>query len=164
MKIHFSILPTWLRIGCILLGCLSGLVHAQNTPDIDPAPLVIAKPLPPNIMFIMDDSGSMAWQHMPGTAASWSSSEPSGLPGRNIIAHDIRLRASNVNTQLSAGDPQYHIQMTYEGQEPNGSDQTAGFSDAALQYGSGLSNAAPRDVRIYRITARSQAPDTTTNR
>ena len=72
--------------------------------------------------------------------------------------------ALQVNTQLSAGDPQYHIQMIYEGQEPNGSDQTAGFSDAALQYGSGLSNAAPRDVRIYRITARSQAPDTTTNR
>lgn len=82
---------------CLLIGGLATGVSAQVT--IDQQPLVVAKPLPPNIYFLMDDSGSMAWQHMPGTTATWSSSEPSGLPGRNVIAHDIRLRASNVNTQ-----------------------------------------------------------------
>lgn len=68
-----------------------------------------------------------------------------------------------VNTDLSAGRPEFLIQLIYQGEEP-GADQTAGLSDAALQYGSGLSNRTPSAVRIYRVTARSQAPDANTNR
>lgn len=41
-----------------------GSVSAGVT--VDQQPLVIARPLPPNIMFILDDSGSMAWDFMPG--------------------------------------------------------------------------------------------------
>lgn len=73
--------------------------HGQAGVEIDQTPLTVGKPLEPNIMFIMDDSGSMRWQHMPGTAAEWYSSPPNGLPYRSDLRRDIRLRASNVNTQ-----------------------------------------------------------------
>lgn len=36
---------------------------------VDQRPLVVARPLPPNILFILDDSGSMAWDFMPGATA-----------------------------------------------------------------------------------------------
>ncbi|OYV27855.1 MAG: hypothetical protein B7Z82_04150, partial [Halothiobacillus sp. 20-54-6] len=41
----------------------SGLANAAVT--VDQQPLIIAKPLPPNIVLMLDDSGSMAWDFMP---------------------------------------------------------------------------------------------------
>lgn len=86
-----------LSAAALLAFVLAG--PAVSAVTIDQAPLVVAKPVPPNIMFIMDDSGSMAWQHMPGTTATWSNSPVSGLPRNNALEDDIRLRAANVNTQ-----------------------------------------------------------------
>lgn len=86
-------LPLAAALGLTLAG--SALAAGVT---IDQAPLVVARPLPPNIMFIMDDSGSMAWQHMPGTTATWRNSPDSGLP-HTSMNNDIRLRASNINTQ-----------------------------------------------------------------
>ena len=75
--------------------------------EIDQSPLTVPEPLPPNIMYIIDDSGSMAWQHMPGTTASWANSPNSGLPLNGTIQNDIRLRAANINTQW------YNPTLTY---------------------------------------------------
>lgn len=83
------------------IAALSGLALAgpiMAGVTIDQQPLVLVRPLPPNIMFIMDDSGSMAWQHMPGTNASWSSAPTNGLPN-DISNNDLRLRTSTINTQ-----------------------------------------------------------------
>ena len=91
-------------LACTLLPAtpaLAGVELAQQ-------PLTVAISVEPNIMFILDDSGSMAWQHMPGTTASWHNSQPSGLPLNGTIANDIRLRAGNVNTQW------YNPLITYE--------------------------------------------------
>lgn len=35
---------------------------------VDQSPLIVTKPLPPNIMFIYDDSGSMDWTYLPDNA------------------------------------------------------------------------------------------------
>ncbi|MFK2905628.1 pilus assembly protein PilY [Dyella ginsengisoli] len=35
------------------------------SPVVDQAPLIIQKPLPPNLVLMLDDSGSMAWDYMP---------------------------------------------------------------------------------------------------
>ncbi|MFN3985375.1 MAG: pilus assembly protein [Rhodocyclaceae bacterium] len=80
IAIAFPSLPVWAEV------------------EIDQIPLSVAKPPPPNILFIMDDSGSMAWQHMPGAQANWVAAPPTGLPHPTILKNDIRLRASNVNT------------------------------------------------------------------
>lgn len=85
----------------LAIGVLAGLPLLAGAAGVtvDQQPLVVAEPLPPNILFIMDDSGSMAWQHMPGTSATWTSSPDRGLPYSGQLNNDIRLRAANVNTQ-----------------------------------------------------------------
>ncbi|AIF48887.1 pilus assembly protein [Dyella japonica] len=48
------------------LGMASEPAHAAGTAvTIDTAPLIIQAALPPNIMLMLDDSGSMAWDFMP---------------------------------------------------------------------------------------------------
>lgn len=53
-------------------------------------PLQSASPIPPNIMFILDDSGSMAWDFMPGASSSTEVPAVSPVP--------IQLKASARNT------------------------------------------------------------------
>jgi type IV pilus assembly protein PilY1 len=50
-----------------LLGVAFSPALAATTPSplVDQAPLIIQKPLPPNITLMLDDSGSMAWDYMP---------------------------------------------------------------------------------------------------
>jgi type IV pilus assembly protein PilY1 len=50
-----------------LLGIAFSPALAATTPSpaVDQAPLIIQKPLPPNITLMLDDSGSMAWDYMP---------------------------------------------------------------------------------------------------
>lgn len=106
-------LPTPVRSSLLAL-MLSATIALIPLPswagvDISQQPLSVAEPVPPNIMFIMDDSGSMAWQHMPGTTATWySSTSGAGLPYASNLTNDIRLRASNVNSQW------YNPLITYE--------------------------------------------------
>lgn len=82
-----------------------GLSQAGVT--IAQTPLMVTEPIPPNIMLILDDSGSMGWDHMPGTTASWYSAPVNGLP-QTVAVNDIRLRAPNINTQW------YNPLITYE--------------------------------------------------
>lgn len=50
-----------------LLGAAFAPTLAAITPSpvVDQSPLIIQKPLPPNIVLMLDDSGSMAWDYMP---------------------------------------------------------------------------------------------------
>jgi len=50
-----------------LLGAAFTPALAATTPSpvVDQSPLIIQKPLPPNIVLMLDDSGSMAWDYMP---------------------------------------------------------------------------------------------------
>jgi len=41
------------------------MITAQAAVDIDQSPLILQKPLPPNIVLMLDDSGSMTWDYMP---------------------------------------------------------------------------------------------------
>jgi type IV pilus assembly protein PilY1 len=48
-----------------LLGVAFTPALAATTPVVEQAPLIIQKPLPPNIVLMLDDSGSMNWSVMP---------------------------------------------------------------------------------------------------
>lgn len=39
--------------------------------EVDQSPLIVTEPLPPNIMVMYDDSGSMSWDYLPDTFRSW---------------------------------------------------------------------------------------------
>jgi type IV pilus assembly protein PilY1 len=67
---------TWLATLLFVLPGLSPALHAQTTPAAPPAatplpisnvPLTLSPPLPPNLFVTIDDSGSMAWGHIPDT-------------------------------------------------------------------------------------------------
>jgi len=56
-KLLYTSLSVW------LLGVF--VAPAQAAVAVDQEPLIIQKPLPPNITLMLDDSGSMAWDFMP---------------------------------------------------------------------------------------------------
>lgn len=51
-----------------LLGVAFTPSLAATSPVVDQTPLIIQKPLPPNIVLMLDDSGSMTWDVMPDYA------------------------------------------------------------------------------------------------
>ena len=65
-KTHlFALAVRWLLRSLLPLLVVTG-VHAANT-DIATAPLYTSAPstVLPNLMFVIDDSGSMDWDYMP---------------------------------------------------------------------------------------------------
>lgn len=144
----------------VLIGAFAGLPFLAGAAGVtvEQQPLVVAKPLPPNILFIMDDSGSMAWQHMPGTTATWTSSPDSGLPYRGLLDNDIRLRAANVNSQWydptkvyvpwknwdSTSWPEYDPKTQSLPYDPSGKIQTGTHSLRRTSYPS-LPDSSDRD-------------------
>jgi type IV pilus assembly protein PilY1 len=95
---------------CALL-CLAGLVPgaAAQTTDISTSPLVTAAPnaVKPNIMFILDDSGSMGRDYMPDDAGfaegkyGRNAAQCNGLAYNPTIIYDVPVDASGNN--LAAG-------------------------------------------------------------
>ena len=68
---------------------------------IPETPLLTGSQVPPNILFILDDSGSMAWDTMPGAGGNTgrgNSSWSSDLPYGSTLKGWIRYMAANVNT------------------------------------------------------------------
>ena len=48
-----------------LCSILAGTPLVQAAVTIDQSPLILQKPIPPNLVLMLDDSGSMAWDYMP---------------------------------------------------------------------------------------------------
>lgn len=74
----------------VLLPVVS--THAAGV-SVDQSPLIIQKPLPPDIVLMLDDSGSMSWNYMPdsGYLLNPTGTENNGNPSANDY------RAYNVN-------------------------------------------------------------------
>lgn len=59
---------------CLLaLTVLAPGLPAYAAVAIDQSPLIIQKPLPPDLVLMLDDSGSMGWNYMPDTASGINS-------------------------------------------------------------------------------------------
>ena len=56
----------WSLLPCLLAAALASVSHAATT-DIAQVPLVTSAPnaVLPNLMFVLDDSGSMNWDFLP---------------------------------------------------------------------------------------------------
>lgn len=68
---YFSSTSCWKPIA-LAISLLFPL-YGQAEIEIDQTPLTVGKPVPPNIWFILDDSGSMGYTRMPDTPTSTSS-------------------------------------------------------------------------------------------
>ncbi|MFA7522255.1 MAG: PilC/PilY family type IV pilus protein [Halothiobacillaceae bacterium] len=65
-------------------------IATQAGVQVDQSPLIVSKPLPPNVMFIYDDSGSMAWTYLPDDAPRINT--PAGRDAsRNYQYYDPRV-------------------------------------------------------------------------
>lgn len=56
-----------------LCSILAGSPLVQAAVTIDQSPLILQKPIPPNLVLMLDDSGSMSWDFMPDTASGTNS-------------------------------------------------------------------------------------------
>ena len=77
----------------ILLAALAPVLSVHAAVSVDQSPLILQKPLAPNIVLMLDDSGSMGWNYMPdqGYLLNPTGTEGNGYPR----AEDYR--AYNVN-------------------------------------------------------------------
>jgi len=53
------------QLGLLALSLLTPMVSAQAAVTVDQSPLILQKPLAPNIVLMLDDSGSLSWDFMP---------------------------------------------------------------------------------------------------
>lgn len=69
-----------------LLVCLIGVLSlpAQAAVTVDQSPLIIQQPLPPNLVLMLDDSGSMDWDFMP----DWGYLQSTSLDGLRNVANN----------------------------------------------------------------------------
>lgn len=54
-----------IKVNVVLVAGLFGAATAQAAIDISQVPLQTGSAIPPNVMFIIDDSGSMHWEVTP---------------------------------------------------------------------------------------------------
>lgn len=86
-----------------LSGILAGAAH--SAPTVDQAPLTVQKPLPPNIVLMLDDSGSMAWDVMPDygylsdtSNSGLTSSDINGVYYNPNVTYTLPPSADNTTT------------------------------------------------------------------
>ena len=70
---HVSFKPAVLALAALMVTGAMGAAVAEV--QVDQSPLIVSEPLPPNIILMYDDSGSMAWDFMPGSSTGF---RPSG--------------------------------------------------------------------------------------
>ena len=138
------------------LGLVSTPAQA-TTVTIDTSPLIVQPTLPPNIVLMLDDSGSMAWDYMPdacymyGVTCTGTSNgtSPSGNGTDNITAinNDAMINSSNNGVYYNPTityTPPYKADGT---QYPNATSLTSAWTDGFSQSNSAdLTNYSTSDV------------------
>ena len=120
-----------------LVALLTGMPNMASATDLNISqnPLFLATSIDPNIMFTLDDSGSMQWEHMPDGAEMGGSSylfpRPAGLYGgvdynnqvpttRDDNVANFYTRSANNNGVFYNPDVTYRPWVSWDGVEmPN---------------------------------------------
>lgn len=100
--------PSWYRPGATALVVLLSwgqMLPAWAAPAQLPLLTRSANPATPNVVYTIDDSGSMAWRYMPDSASPVSGNDRWGLtfhPGDDTSGYTTRVFTTRVNDLLSA--------------------------------------------------------------
>jgi len=116
------------RLVAAAIGLLATVPAAANIPIPD-VPLQAGATVPPNVWFILDDSGSMDWTCMPGTSSSCPE-----IP--NVTGHNIKLQTYVRNTIYYNPNITYQPWRGADGNLLAGTPYTAAYTDTALTTGS----------------------------
>jgi type IV pilus assembly protein PilY1 len=120
-----SLLPKPRRLSAALawlgLAALPALVHAQAT-DITQVPLVTANAgaVKPNVMFVIDDSGSMAWDFLPDHIVSPAYCRSSTAFNAACCTNDAGSGRGSNACYGSAGTSTFRAQALYAAAQFNG--------------------------------------------
>lgn len=148
----------------ILAPMLCAPVIGWSGVEIDQTPLTVGKPLEPNIMFIMDDSGSMAWEVMPG-----ASNNLDAIPYKSKLTDDIRRRAANLNALWYNPLIEYKPWLKHDGSAYPDSDPFAAPRDPSGSVQTGTQNLAGSDWKTsygyqrFYVLDEGKAPDKAEN-
>lgn len=100
-----------LFIAVLTLSSSCLLPNAQGSVTVDSNPLTVQAPIPPNIVMLLDDSGSMAWNFMPDLC-SGSTANLVGVTCNN--SGDIKSQSDNdALTNASNNGVYYNPATTY---------------------------------------------------
>src|SRR5690554_207679 len=124
--------------GCIL--ALAALTPQAYGLEVEQKPLLVAEPLPPNIMFILDDSGSMDWEYLP---------EGNGCPNTISSSTAYRCRSASFNKLYYDPDVTYLAPL-----DANGNQLTTTFNAAkhdGYDSGSGTRNLGSWSLSNYFV-------------
>ena len=87
------------------LTMASGM-SARATIDVSQSPLFLPSPVDPNILFVLDDSGSMYWESIPDSAVLFMFPRPNGVYGNAIEYFNqvasVNYASGNANEAVSA--------------------------------------------------------------
>lgn len=119
------------RLAALAFGFIATLAglpgHAALV--VPQVPLQSAAPIAPNIMFILDDSGSMDWDFMPG--AQSSNEVPATTPvAIQLLAYPRNTLSYNPSLDYRPWKNQNAVELT------GGTSYNAAYSDTALRSGS----------------------------
>ncbi|MHB8949294.1 MAG: pilus assembly protein [Rhodoferax sp.] len=102
---------------CLLCGLLAASANAATIPDV---PLLTSTAAPPNIMMILDDSGSMQWEMLPDDVTYFSYTFPrvSGVYGGDDYDNNVASFENNNVYNAFSRSPQvnkvyYNPAVTY---------------------------------------------------
>lgn len=98
-------LVAWLRVALLVAaGLHAGTAATQNIADV---PMAIKNNVPPNFMFMIDNSGSMSNVVPTGPYNAATNYSPSGCTGSNVLG-----TATQVDLRVSSGAPRIRIAGT----------------------------------------------------
>lgn len=87
------------------LTMASGM-SARAAIDVSQSPLFLPSPVDPNILFVLDDSGSMYWESIPDSAVLFMFPRPNGVYGNaseyNNQVASVNYASGNANEAVSA--------------------------------------------------------------
>ncbi|MFV8572623.1 pilus assembly protein [Marinobacter sp. SBS5] len=112
-----------LMVAVILLfvAPMNGVQAAIDSVNVDQSPLIVSEPLPPNIVLMLDDSGSMAFDYMPNLSGD-SSSKNWRAPSVNRVYYDP---AVTYLPPFKADGTRYPIVTTFPNAPLNGYDKSS---------------------------------------
>ncbi|MBL0122704.1 MAG: hypothetical protein IPP88_08205 [Betaproteobacteria bacterium] len=98
--------PKFLPLAALVVACLFATQSSAQLADLSDVPLASAPSTTvlPNLMYILDDSGSMAWDYMPDNIYSLSS----GTNINNCKAYSGSASSTFSRIQCNNGEPPYY--------------------------------------------------------
>ncbi len=158
IKIKYSYLGKTLLSCTVFAGILTSAVAApSDTPlqEVAQAPLNLSEGVAPNMIFTLDESGSMSWAYVPDAGTTTYDN----LIGAKSITNSRRFRAANTNPMYYNPNILYEIPPAFDKKGVEYSLNTS-FTDAPVNGFDPNKNQGNKDLSIdYRVVKEHRIPD-----